>query len=239
MGTNFRETEQIGAEGRTAETARPENPAGYGSAKVAQSIKPETMNAKAESRATVQPETMNSKIESRNTVKLVKMGLMLAIAVVCSFVRFPVLPSVPFIEYELSDLPLLIACLAFGTVPGIILVACCVLLDAVIAGAGGGPYGMIMQFIAIGTYVVVTGLIYQRNKTRRTALIGLICGVLVMTAAMIPANLIVTPAFMGVPVDAVKALIVPAIIPVNLIQGAISAVATIFIYKKISPFLHR
>ncbi|MDR1291827.1 MAG: ECF transporter S component, partial [Clostridiales Family XIII bacterium] len=129
--------------------------------------------------------------------------------------------------------------LAFGTVPGVILVACCVLLDAVIAGAGGGPYGMIMQFIAVGSFVVVSSLIYHRNKTRRTALIGLICGVLVMTAAMVPANLFVTPAFMGVPMDAVKALIVPAIIPVNLIKGAISAVAAFLLYKKISPFLHR
>ncbi|MDR1292310.1 MAG: ECF transporter S component, partial [Clostridiales Family XIII bacterium] len=110
---------------------------------------PATPEATAEkNRGPAKPDRMDAKIESRNTAKLVKMGMMLAIAVVCSFVRFPVLPSVPFIEYELSDLPLLIAGLAFGTVPGVILVACCVLLDAVIAGAGGGPYGMIMQFIA-------------------------------------------------------------------------------------------
>jgi riboflavin transporter FmnP len=236
MSTNFR-AKQTNAENRTAGAARSKNPAE--GAKDAQSIRPDAIDPDVENRDLAQPDTMNARIESRNTVKLVKMGLMLAIAVVCSFVRFPVLPTVPFIEYELSDLPLLISGLAFGTIPGIILVACCVLLDAVIAGAGGGPYGMIMQFIAIGSYVLVTSLIYNRNKTRRTALIGLICGVLVMTAAMIPANLIVTPAFMGVPVDAVKALIVPAIIPVNLIKGAISAVAAFFIYKKISPFLHR
>jgi riboflavin transporter FmnP len=192
----------------------------------------EGMNAETE-------KITNARIGGRSTVRLAKMGMMLAIAVVCSFVRFPVLPGVSFIEYELSDLPLLIACLAFGARPGVILTACLVLLDAAIAGAGGGPHGMIMQFVAIGTFVLVTGLIYQRNKTRRSAVIGLICGVLAMTAVMIPANLIVTPAFLGVPVDAVKPLILPAIIPVNLIKGAISAVATFFIYKKISPFLHR
>jgi riboflavin transporter FmnP len=180
-----------------------------------------------------------TRIESGRTAKLAKMGMMLAIAVVCSFVHFPVLPGVTFIQYELSDLPLLIAGLAFGTVPGIVLVACLVLLDSVIAGAGGGPYGMIMQFIAIGTFVVVTSLIYHRGKTRKVAVIGLVCGVLVMAAVMIPANLLVTPAFMGVPVDAVKAMLLPMIIPVNLIQGAISAVAAFFLYKKISPFLHR
>jgi riboflavin transporter FmnP len=182
---------------------------------------------------------MSTRIESRKTVRLAKMSMMLAIAVVCSFIHFPVLPGVSFIEYELSDLPLLIAGLAFGTVPGIVLVVCCVLLDAAIAGAGGGPYGMIMQVLAIGTFVTVASLIYHRSKTRRAAVTGLICGVLAMTAIMIPANLIVTPAFMAVPVDAVKALLLPAIVPVNLIKGAISAAATFFIYKKISPFLHR
>jgi riboflavin transporter FmnP len=185
------------------------------------------------------PDKMYAKIERRSTVKLAKMGMMLAIAVVCSFVHFPVLPGVPFIQYELSDLPLLIACLAFGTVPGIVLVACCVVLDSLIAGAGGGPYGMIMQFLAIGTYVAVAGLIYHRKKTRLMAIVALVCGVLVMTAVMIPANLIVTPAFMGVPIDAIKAMIVPAIIPVNLIKGAISAVVLLLIYKRLSPFLHR
>jgi riboflavin transporter FmnP len=176
---------------------------------------------------------------SISTSRLAKMAMMLAIAVVCSFVHFPVLPGVTFIEYELSDLPLLIACLAFGVVPGLILVGGCVLLDAVTAGAGGGPYGMLMQFIAIGSYVLVAGLIYQTNKTRKRALIGLVCGVLVMTAVMVPANLIVTPAFMGVPREAVEALLLSAIIPVNLIKGAISAVAAFFLYKRVSPFLHR
>jgi riboflavin transporter FmnP len=180
-----------------------------------------------------------TKIEGNKTARLAKMGMMLAIAVACSFVHFPILPGVPFIEYELSDLPLLIGCLAFGVGPGLILAALCVLLDAVVAGAGGGPYGMIMQFIAIGTFLLVAGLIYHRGKGRKAAVVGLILGVIVMTAVMVPANLLVTPAFTGAPVDAVKALILPGIIPVNLIKGAISATAAFFLYKKVSPFLHR
>jgi riboflavin transporter FmnP len=179
------------------------------------------------------------KIEGSKTARLAKMGMMLAIAVACSFVHFPILPGVPYIQYELSDLPLLIGCLAFGVGPGLVLAASCVVLDALVVGAGGGPYGMIMQFIAIGTFLLVSGLIYHRGKGRKAAIIGLILGVIVMTAAMIPANLLVTPAFTGAPVAAIKALILPAIVPVNLIKGAISATAAFFLYKKISPFLHR
>jgi len=183
---------------------------------------------------------MNTRIESKKTARLAKMGMMLAIAVVCSFVHFPILPGVQFIEYELSDLPLLIGCLAFGVVPGLVLAVLCIFLhDFALAGMASGPFGLIMHLIAICTFLLVAGLIYQIGKTRKAALIGLILGVVALTAVMIPANLIVTPAFMGVPIDAVKALIVPAIIPVNLIKGGISAAVTFFIYKKLSPFLHR
>jgi riboflavin transporter FmnP len=182
----------------------------------------------------------NTRIESKRTAKLAKMGMMLAIAVVCSYIHFPILPGVTFIEYELSDLPLLIGCLAFGVVPGLVLAVLCIFLhDFALAGMANGPFGLIMHLIAICTFLLVAGLIYQIGKTRKAALIGLILGVLALTAVMVPANLIVTPIFMGVPVDAVKALILPAIIPVNLIKGAISAVATFFLYKRISPFLHR
>jgi riboflavin transporter FmnP len=197
----------------------------------------EEMNAELERKTEVENGTG---IKKRSTAHLAKMGMMLAIAVVCSYVHFPVLPGVTFIEYELSDLPLLIGCLAFGLLPGLVLAVMCVLVhDFVLGAMANGPFGMIMHLIAICTFLLVAGLIYQIGKTRKAALIGLIFGVLALTAVMIPANLIVTPIFLGAPVDAVKAMILPAIIPVNLIKGAISAVVTFLIYKKISPFLHR
>jgi riboflavin transporter FmnP len=199
------------------------------------------MNTEKETNVnTEQNANTNTRIESKRTAKLAKMGMMLAIAVVCSFIHFPILPGVPFIEYELSDLPLLIGCLAFGVVPGLVLAVLCILMhDFILGAAVNFPFGFIMHLIAICTFLLVAGLIYQIGKTRKAALIGLIIGVLALTAVMIPANLIATPFFMKVPMDAVKLLIVPAIIPVNLIKGAISAAVTFFIYKKISPFLHR
>ncbi|MDR3072493.1 MAG: ECF transporter S component [Clostridiales Family XIII bacterium] len=176
----------------------------------------------------------------QRTVKLAKAAMMLAISVVFSFIpSMPVLPTVDFIRYEFSDLPILISCFAFGVPAGIVIAALSIVINFFLGGAESGPYGMIMHIIAIGTYVLAAGLIYRVKKDRKHAIIGLIVGILAMTAVMIPSNLFITPAFMGVPVAVVKPLIVPAIIPVNLIKGLISAVLTFILYKRISPFLHK
>ena len=50
---------------------------------------------------------------------------------------------------------------------------------------------------------------------------------------MVPVNLLVIPIFMGAPREMVKDLMLPAIIPVNLIKYSINAVLAFGIYKSI------
>ena len=52
----------------------------------------------------------------------------------------------------------------------------------------------------------------------RGAVLGLVVGGVVCLAACIVGNLIVTPFYTGMPLDAVVALIVPALLPFNLIK---------------------
>jgi riboflavin transporter FmnP len=168
------------------------------------------------------------------------MAIMTAIAVVFSFIpNFPIIPVVSFIRYEYSDLPILISLFAFGTPWGLAVAVISIFINFLIGGAESGLYGMIMHITAICAYVVAAGLIYRSNKNRRGAIIGMLVGVVAMTAVMIPANLIITPLFMKVPVQMVKDLLIPGIIPVNLIKGLITAVLTFVLYKRVSGFLHK
>jgi riboflavin transporter FmnP len=96
-----------------------------------------------------------------------------------------------------------------------------------------------MHVIAIGVFVLVSSAIYHRFKTRKWGLISLIIGGICMTAAMLPANIIITPIFMGVPVEAVYGMIVPILLPFNLLKMAINTVAVFLLYKRLSPFLHK
>ncbi|MDR0853116.1 MAG: ECF transporter S component [Clostridiales Family XIII bacterium] len=179
------------------------------------------------------------KQKSSNTVKLSKMGLLIAVSVILSFIHFPILPSAPFLELEISDVPILISGFAFGPISGLVVGAISIFLHDIMVGPASGLYGSIMHVIAAFVFVLVSGLIYKHKKSRKSALIGLIAGGLSMTLVMIPANLIVTPLFLGAPRAAVQAMILPAILPFNLIKAVVDAVIVFVIYKRISPFLHR
>jgi riboflavin transporter FmnP len=176
---------------------------------------------------------------SFTTIKLAKMAMLVAISVIFSFIHFPILPSAPFLEYELSDLPILIAGFVFGPLQGFVICVASILVHDLVAGPASGPYGTIMHLIAIGLFVLVSAWIYKKKKTRVGALIALIAGGLALVAVMIPANLIITPLFMGVPAEAVRAMIVPAILPFNLLKAAINTVVVFIFYKRVSPYLHK
>jgi riboflavin transporter FmnP len=170
---------------------------------------------------------------------LAKMGMMAAIAVIFSLIHFPILPTAPFLEYEASDIPVLISAFAFGPLPGLVIGGVSILLHDMVFAPSSGPYGMIMHVIALASYVLVAGFIYRKFKTKKGAVIALIAGGLAVAAIMIPANIFVTPHFMGVPVAAVYDMLPTAIIPFNLIKATITIVLVFIIYKRISPFLHK
>jgi riboflavin transporter FmnP len=167
------------------------------------------------------------------------MGLMAAIALICSMFHFPLLPGATFLEFEVHDIPVLIAAFAFGPIPGFIVGVVSILLHDMIIGMASGPYGMIMHIIADAAFALVAGFFYQRLKTKRNAVLALIIGGLCMTAAMVPANLFITPYFMGAPVSAVVAMLPTVIVPFNLLKALIDGVVVFFLYKRLSPFLHR
>ena len=84
---------------------------------------------------------------------------------------------------------------------------------------------------------MVAGNNYGRNKTRKTAAIALVAGALVQTVAMVVMNLIFTPLFMGAPLAVVVSMLIPAIIPFNLLKAGINCAVTFVLYKSISHLM--
>ena len=180
------------------------------------------------------------KLTSREkTVRLAKMGMLVAISIVLVyFIHFPIFPAVPFLEYDPADISILIGTFAFGPLAGILLTVVTSVIQGVTVSAASGLYGIIMHVISTSVLVLVSGLIYKYNKTRKGAVIALLCGVAAMTLVMIGANMIITPLFMGVPRNIVWS-IMPFIAGFNAIKAGINSVVTFLLYKRISGFLHR
>ena len=76
------------------------------------------------------------------------------------------------------------------------------------------------------------------SKTKKTAVKALVTGVIVTVIVMCLLTILVTPAYMGAPREAVIAMVPTVIIPFNLLKAGINSVLTFVLYKRISGLLH-
>jgi len=165
--------------------------------------------------------------------KITSIGLLVALSLVAGyFIHFPILPQAPFLLYDPGNVFLLIGSFKLGPKIGVLMCFITAILFALITGQGG-PYGALMNFLATGTLIFVSSQIYLLNHTKRGAILGMILGTLAMTLIMIPANLIITPFYLGVEREIVVNMIIPAIIPFNLLKGIISGFLTFILYKRL------
>lgn len=170
--------------------------------------------------------------------KLVVMAMLVAISIVLVYlIRFPLFPAAAFLEYDPADIPILIGAFAYGPAAGIILTVIASVIQGVTVSAGSGLYGILMHIIATSILVLVSSLIYRFIHTRIGAIVGLLFGTVAMGVAMMVANHFITPYFMGAPVEVVDAMLLPVILPFNLLKAGINSVVTFVLYKTVSRYL--
>ena len=129
--------------------------------------------------------TVKMVMSKKKTVKMVKMGVMVAISVAMVYlVHFPIFPAVPFLEYDPADISILIGTFAFGPEAGLVLTVVTAVVQGLTVSAGSGLYGILMHMIATGVLVLVSGMIYNRKKTKATAVFGLTAGMAAMAVVM-------------------------------------------------------
>ncbi|NCC16706.1 MAG: ECF transporter S component [Clostridia bacterium] len=173
-----------------------------------------------------------------STRVMVSLAMLAAISVVLvAAIHFPLIPAAAFLEYDPADIPILIGAFAFGPVAGLLLAIVVSVVQGLTVSAGGGIIGIVMHIVATGGCAFTAGSIYKRNKTRKNAVLALLAGALVQTVAMVIMNMIFTPLFMGQPLEVVLAMLVPIIIPFNLLKAGINCTMTFLLYKSISHLL--
>lgn len=169
-----------------------------------------------------------------STRQLVTMALMTAIGVLLSFIEFPLLPGVTWLKFDASNMPAMVAGFAYGPGGGVAVGIVTAILHGLLMADFSGA---IMNIIVVIFYILPAALIYKFKHTFAGAIIALIVGTLLAVVGAILGNLIVTPSWLGVPLEAVIAMIVPVLIPFNLLKGALNSVLTLIIYKSISNLI--
>ena len=176
--------------------------------------------------------------KSTQSIKnLASMAMLTALAVAADiFLRIGGIGG--FLTYEPKDVVLTIGAFLFGPVAGLImsLVVC---LVEMITVSSTGPIGLLMNFLSSAVFVGVASVIYYRKKTMSRAVAGLIAAVLSMTAVMLLWNYIVTPMYMGVPREQVVGMLLPLLLPFNLIKAALNAALVLLLYKGAATALRK
>lgn len=168
------------------------------------------------------------------TRQLVTMALLCAIGVLLSFIEFPLIPGVTWLKYDASAMPAMVCGFAFGAGGGLAVG----IAGAIIHGILMADFsGAVMNILVVIGFVVPAALIYRQGRTFPRAIIGLIASVVCAVIMAIVGNLVITPAYLGVPMDAVIAMILPILVPFNLAKGIINAVLTLAVYKSISNLI--
>ena len=207
--------------------------------------------------------SVTTNTEKRTNVKsgtnvrtMVQIAMLSAVATVLMLVEFPlpfIAPS--FYELDFSEVPVLIGAFAMGPLAGAIIELIKILLNFVLNGTVTAGVGELGNFIVGCALIVPAAMIYQKSKTRKNAVIGMVVGVICMAVTGCVMNgAVLLPAYgkaFGMPIEAfveMGSAIFPVInniftfclfcvVPFNLIKGVVVSVMTLLLYKYISRLL--
>lgn len=135
--------------------------------------------------------------------------------------EFPIMPGITWLKYDPSSAIALICACLFD--PALTLVVSTVPY-LVHLTSSTGVFGCIMAICATVSLTVPVSIIYRRFPTRAGMIAAFVAGSIVCLVACLGANLLITPLYTGAPLSAVLAMIVPLLLPFNIIKLGINIV---------------
>lgn len=174
----------------------------------------------------------NMKVKEMTTL-----GILSSMAVIVNLlVYFPIVPAVS-LKYDPKDIIIVIGGFIYGPFASFVMSAICSVLEIVFRG--GTILDVLMNMISTCAFACVAATIYKKNHTKKGAVIGLVAGVIITTVCMVIWNYIITPIYFGIPREVVIGMMLPGIIPFNLIKAGLNAGITLFLYKSVVTILRR
>ena len=191
--------------------------------------------------------------KTQNTRKLAGIAMLSAVGFILMFIELsvPIMPA--FIKLDFSELPALLAAFAYGPMAG---AAVCLIKNVIHIFIGTTmAVGELSNFLMGVMYVVPAGLIYQKIKSRKGALIGSLTGCVISSIYCLPHNYFLIYPLFGkfvLPLEAILGMyktlnpnidnlfqaIATFNVPFTFAKEVLTAAIAFLIYKKLSPILH-
>jgi len=180
-------------------------------------------------------------------------GICAAIATVLHMLDFPLLFLAPeFYKLDFSELPVMLCGFYLGPSATVACEAVKIMLKLMLKGTSTAFVGDFANFAVGCSLVLPATIIYHLHKTRRSAMVGLVVGTVVLTVFGSAFNgIYLLPKFAQlyeIPLDAIIAMggkinasieditsfVILAVAPLNLIKGSVVSALTLLLYKRVA-----
>lgn len=199
--------------------------------------------------------TKDRRVGIKSARGITAMAMLSAISVILMLFEIPLWFAPSFYEIDFSEVPVLIGAFALGPLAGVVIELLKILLNLAINGTMTMFVGEFANFLIGIAFVVPAAIIYQRKKTKKSAMIGLVIGTvfMVLVGAVLNAYVLI-PAFANafqMPIETIVEmgtmvnpgiqslwdLILLAVVPFNLLKGVLVSFVTGLIYKGVSSLI--
>lgn len=179
------------------------------------------------------------KNRNKSPLRLTTLALLCAIAVVIGLFSFPIFPPpASFLKMDFADVPSILATIIFGPTAGLSVLFVVSFVQGILLGDNGW-IGLFMHFVASGSMLVTYGIICRRRHSLARMSVSAVIGAAVMTSVMIPLNYIFIPILFGAPIEMINSMVVPFLIPFNLIKSGANSVLAIILYYFLRPLINK
>ena len=188
---------------------------------------------------------------------LAKIGVLSALAYVVMSFEMPLWFAPPFYKMDASESIILIGAFALGPAAAVVIEGMKILLNILFTDTTTNFVGEIANFLIGLSFVLPTVWIYQKNKSFKSAVIGMIVGTISLTIFGALMNyFVLLPAyafFFKMPMETLVAMgtsinpsinsaftfVLFATAPFNLVKGVLCSIVAILLYKRVSPILKK
>lgn len=171
-------------------------------------------------------------LQNRSPKQIAALVILILMALVTSFIEFPLIPGVEWLEYDASGIIAVLSALLYGP-----WVAIAVSVLAWIPRLINDPLGVFMNIMASIVLVLVVGLVYRQRPTPKYAVLGVVVGAVLSVLVSICLNFVVTPLYMDASYGDVAALVMPALLPFNAVKEALNGGIALLFYRRLARLL--
>ena len=148
-----------------------------------------------------------------STKKITTVGMLCAMAMIVNvFISFPIVPAVSFLRYDPKDILIVIGGFIYGPMTSLLMSFICSIFEIMLKG--GNILDVLMNMVSTCSFACMAAFVYKKVHNQKGAILGM-------------------------PRSAIVPMLLPGILPFNLIKATMNAAIVFFLYKPVVQILRR